>query len=163
MNRLPRSSSRPSPITIAAPLAVVAAALLSGGGPPGLAAALARPPGLDWESARFTACSGPVRTDCVVDGDTFWYRGEKIRIADINTPETSSPRCRREARLGEQATVRLTELLNAGPFSLASIERDHDSYGRTLRVVSRRGESLGAVLEGEGLAEDWSGHRRDWC
>jgi endonuclease YncB( thermonuclease family) len=36
----------------------------------------------------------------VVDGDTFWFRGEKIRIADIDTPELSPPRCERERERG---------------------------------------------------------------
>ncbi len=44
--------------------------------------------------ARFSLCDGPVRVNCVVDGDTFWFRGDKIRIADIDAPEIVSPRCR---------------------------------------------------------------------
>lgn len=47
----------------------------------------------DSHSARFSICSGSPRTNCVVDGDTFWFRGQKIRIADIDTPELSPPRC----------------------------------------------------------------------
>jgi endonuclease YncB( thermonuclease family) len=154
-----------SPIMIVAPLAAFTAAFLWGGGPPGFAIGLPppQPAAADRETARFAPCAGPVRANCVVDGDTFWYRGAKVRIADINTPETSKPRCAREAELGARATARLTELLNAGPFSLDPADRDHDSYGRALRVVTRRGESLGAALEREGLAEHWQGHRRDWC
>jgi endonuclease YncB( thermonuclease family) len=33
----------------------------------------------------------------VVDGDTFWYQGTKIRIADINAPEVSHPGCPQKA------------------------------------------------------------------
>ena len=100
---------------------------------------------------------------CVVDGDTFWYRGEKIRIADINTPEIGSPACAAEARLGAAATRRLGQLLNAGRFSLEPVERAKDRYGRSLRVVTRGGRSLGRALEAEGLAEPWRGRRGDWC
>jgi endonuclease YncB( thermonuclease family) len=117
----------------------------------------------DREHAAFGLCEGPGRITCVVDGDTFWYRGVKIRIADINAPEVSHPGCEREARLGAAATQRLTMLLNAGPFSLMSGTRETDRYGRALRVVVRRGESLGTVLESEGLAEHWKGRRSDWC
>jgi endonuclease YncB( thermonuclease family) len=117
----------------------------------------------DREAARFALCSGPHRTDCVVDGDTFWYRGEKIRLADINTPETSRPACRREADLGAAATARLRALLNQGPFTLAAGTRDRDRYGRLLRTVTRGGESLGAALVREGLAETWMGRRGTWC
>ncbi len=119
----------------------------------------------DSESARFARCSGPVRKTCVVDGDTFWYHGTKIRIADINTPETSKPECSYEARLGAQATERLIALLNEGPFSLqpGGDGRDQDRYGRALRIVTRDGRSLGTTLVDEGLAEHWKGRRGTWC
>ena len=71
-------------------------------------------------------------------GDTFWLDGVKIRIADIDTPEFSEPRCGYEYELGMRATHRLVELLNAGPFELRTIgSRDEDQYGRKLRVVTR--------------------------
>lgn len=117
----------------------------------------------DPEAARFARCTGPGRVTCVVDGDTIWYRGEKIRLADINAPEVSQPGCAAEAALGERATRRLTELLNAGAFSLERERRDSDRYGRKLRVITRRGTSLGAVLAAEGLAERWQGRRGEWC
>ena len=106
---------------------------------------------------------GFVRVTCVVDGDTFWLDGTKYRIADVNTPETSSPQCAREAELGRRATQRLAELLNAGPFTLSSIDRDEDQYGRKLRIVSRDGQSLGLTLVAEGLAHEWQGYRQGWC
>lgn len=115
------------------------------------------------ERARFSECAGRQRVTCVVDGDTIWYRGTKIRIADINAPEVSDPHCAYEARLGAQATRRLTALLNAGPFTLAPVERAYDKYGRRLLVVTRGGRSLGDALVAEGLAERWRGFRRNWC
>jgi micrococcal nuclease len=55
-------------------------------------------------------------------------------------------------------------LLNAGPFSVVEYgSRDTDKYGRKLRDLTRGGKSLGSVLVSEGLAERWTGHRRDWC
>ena len=87
-------------------------------------------------------CAGPVRIDCVVDGDTFGYEGEKIRIADIDTPETSRPECAAECKFGARATRRLTALLNAGPFTLEPIDRDTDKYSHLLRVVTRGGQSV---------------------
>ncbi|MDZ7923160.1 MAG: glycoside hydrolase family 3 N-terminal domain-containing protein [Marinagarivorans sp.] len=45
------------------------------------------------------------------------------------------PRCASEGALGAQATQRLQVLLNAGPFTLESVDRDVDRYGRSLRVV----------------------------
>ena len=117
----------------------------------------------DNEASHFDFCTSASRVTCVVDGDTFWYRGAKIRIADINTPETSRPACPREAELGHVATARLAALLNAGPFTLEAAARDRDRYGRLLRTVTRGGESLGAALVREGLAEEWKGRRGSWC
>ena len=117
------------------------------------------------EPARtFAPCTSGTRVTCVVDGDTFWLSGEKIRIADINAPETGHPGCAGEAALGMAATRRLTDLLNAGGFTLQPWPgRDRDRYGRALRVVIRGRQSIGAVLVAEGLAEYWTGRRRDWC
>lgn len=100
----------------------------------------------------------------VVDGDTFWIGGDKVRIADIDTPETHPPRCADEAERGERATRRLAALLNEGPFELQPIAgRDVDRYGRKLRIVTRNGRSLGDVLVAEGLARTWTGRREPWC
>lgn len=113
--------------------------------------------------ARFGLCARGGGRDCVVDGDTFWFEGEKYRIADIDTPETHGSRCAAEAELGAAATRRLHRWLNAGAFSLESVDRDTDRYGRKLRVVTRSGASVGEVLVGEGLAREWDGARRPWC
>jgi endonuclease YncB( thermonuclease family) len=130
---------------------------------PALLLVSASQPGLDQERATFRPCGEGKRVTCVVDGDTFWYRGTKIRIADINAPEVSHPGCESEAQRGAAATRRLTELLNEGAFSLEVDGRETDRYGRALRVVTRNGRSLGTVLEREGLAEHWKGRRGDWC
>ena len=99
----------------------------------------------------------------MVDGDTFWIGGEKVRIADIDAPETHPPRCDHEAELGDRATLRLQQLLNAGPVTLAAADRDTDRYGRLLRIVERNGQSLGEQLVDEGLARRWTGRRLPWC
>jgi endonuclease YncB( thermonuclease family) len=114
-------------------------------------------------SRRFSACYVGGGTNCVVDGDTFWMDGEKIRVADIDAPETHPSRCAEEARLGNAATERLQALLNAGPVTLAPTDRDEDQSGRKLRVVMRGGQSLGEMLVNEGLARPWIGHREPWC
>ena len=118
---------------------------------------------IDAVDAKFGICGEGPRSTCVVDGDTIWLYGTKIRIADINTPEVSEPGCSNEALLGEEATHKLVGLLNQAPFSVDRIDRDEDRYGRKLRIISRNGQSLGAVLVDEGLAEEWNGARIDWC
>lgn len=115
------------------------------------------------EAVQFDICSGSQRITCVVDGDTIWLHGSKIRLADIDTPEIASPECAAEARAGERAKHRLIELLNAGPFNIENYERDTDRFGRQLRIVTRDGRSLGDTLVAEGLAELWGGARINWC
>lgn len=114
-------------------------------------------------AATFALCAEGPRITCVVDGDTFWLNGEKVRIADINAPESHQAGCAEEQALGDRATRQLISLLNAGPFELATEGRATDRYGRSLRVVRRSGQSLGGELICEGLAEPWRGRRSDWC
>ena len=112
---------------------------------------------------QFDLC-GTTRRNCIVDGDTFWLDGAKIRIADIDTPEIGQPKCDYEYDLGMKATYRLTELLNLGPFVVSPIgSRDQDQYGRKLRVITRSGQSLGDQLVSEGLARTWTGRREPGC
>jgi micrococcal nuclease len=114
-------------------------------------------------AALFTLCGSAPRQTCVVDGDTIWLAGEKVRLADINAPETGQAACPAERAQGAAAKVRLVILLNAGPVELVSDRRSHDRYGRKLAVITRHGKSLGAQLIAEGLAEPWRGKRSDWC
>lgn len=117
----------------------------------------------DTLQATFSICSGAIRINCVADGDTFWFHGIKIRLAGIDAPELYPPHCDREAELGEAAKRRLRELLNAGRFSLKTVPRETDRYGRTLRDVYRGGRSVGDVLVAEGLARRLRGPRQSWC
>lgn len=114
--------------------------------------------------SHFSICRGSVRYTCVVDGDTIWLKGTKIRIADIDTPEVSEPKCDSEYQLGMKATYRLRDLLNKGPFEVMPINgRDEDRYGRKLRVLTRGQQSIGDQLVSEGLARTWTGRREPWC
>lgn len=141
-------------------LALVAAVATGGW----MLAAPAMPAAPDAAPVRdFGLCHKGGGTDCVVDGDTFWMDGAKIRVADIDAPETHPPRCAEEKRLGEAATLRLRALLNAGPVTLVRPKRDTDRYGRALRIVTRGGKSLGDQLVTEGLARRWTGRRQPWC
>lgn len=112
----------------------------------------------------FQKCAISSRAACVVDGDTIWLDGQKIRIADIDTPEVSEPKCSSERVLGNRATERMLELINDVSFEIEAWPgRDSDRYGRKLRVLIRDGWSLGDILVSEGLARTWSGRREPWC
>ena len=104
-------------------------------------------------------CPPGPRDNCVVDGDTFWTAGEKIRIADIDAPEMSG-QCASERALAVKARDRLAEQLG----SRFEVERQgKDRFGRTLAIVTVRGRSVGEALIAEGLARRWSGRREAWC
>jgi endonuclease YncB( thermonuclease family) len=115
-------------------------------------------------SVDFRLCGSALEQNCVIDGDTIRYGGEKIRLVGFDTPEISSPKCTSELELGQRAKHRLVELMNAGPFEVSATGGpDRDVYGRKLRIISRDGQSIGDTLIAEGLARRWEGARRSWC
>jgi micrococcal nuclease len=112
----------------------------------------------------FGLCGPHRQQNCVIDGDTIRYGGVRIRLADIDAPEITNPKCASEAALGDRATQRLVQLINAGPFQVVRAGgRDEDLYGRKLRVLTRDGRSVADTLVAEGLARRWDGVRRSWC
>ena len=145
------------------PFGAVIVAAVAAGTALGLGASAISAPAGRGEAARFGFCHRGGGTNCVVDGDTFWMDGAKIRLADIDAPETHPSRCAEEERLGNAATQRLHALLNAGRVTLATAGRDTDRYGRKLRVAFANGRSIGGTLIAEGLARPWTGRRRPWC
>lgn len=112
---------------------------------------------------RMTLCNEERRVTCVVDGDTIWLNGAKIRLADIDAPEIGEPQCDYEYSLGIRATHRLRDLLTQGSFEVRRLgDSDRDQYDRELRVLTREGQSIGDILVAEGLARTWAGRREPW-
>ena len=108
----------------------------------------------------FEICGPGKRLNCVVDGDTFWFNGEKIRIESIDAPEIRS-QCRQEKKLAVRATQRLAEILSRSSFT---VQRSGvDRYGRTLASIEGSSGEAGAILVREGLARPWSGRKEVWC
>jgi endonuclease YncB( thermonuclease family) len=74
----------------------------------------------------------------IIDGDTFYADGEKIRIYGFNAPEL-------EELGGYLAKLRLEMLLSSG---IVTIERKaKDKYGRTIAKVKINGIDLVSLLE----------------
>lgn len=111
-------------------------------------------------AAALAICAPGPRDNCVHDGDTVWIDGEKIRIADIDTPELNG-QCAFERELALRARERLVHILNASPFTINRSSTDR--YGRTLAILHQAGRSIGDQLVAEGLARTWSGRREPWC
>lgn len=124
---------------------------------------IAQPVAAEPGTTQFYFCG--IRNDnCVVDGGTFRYRGEEIRVADVDAPRIKQASCDSERARGFYAKQRLRELLNAGDFRLIdAIGRNDDKNSENLRVVMRDGRSLGAVLVSEGLVRPWKGQLKPWC
>ena len=100
-----------------------------------------------------------VRVTCVHDGDSIVLEKERIRIADIDTPELNG-KCAYESRLAIRSRNRLAQLLGDG----FKVHREgKDRYGRTLAIITVNGRSVGDMLVSEGLARTWSGRREQWC
>jgi micrococcal nuclease len=89
----------------------------------------------------------------IMDGDTFALGSERVRILNIDAPETRGSRCEQELVLGLKAKERLADLLRAE--SVDIIRDGEDRYRRTLARVSVGGLDVGSVLVGEGLALPW--------
>ena len=69
----------------------------------------------------FGFCHTGGGTNCVVDGDTFYMDGDKVRIAGIDAPETHYACASENPALGDAATEELQALLNSG-------RGDHDQH-----------------------------------
>ena len=118
----------------------------------------------------FTRCGRGRGFACVVDGDTFKLGDRKVRIIGIDAPETHNATCPEEARLGDQATIKLQTLLNAGAFEMvAPLYGQKDRYGRDLRVIRRTRpdditQSIADDMRESGLAHRYmGGFKPGWC
>ena len=128
---------------------------------------LNRPPapsaGPERVSHSFERCGQGGGFACVIDGDSFRLGKRRIRIRGIDAPERNGA-CQAETALAERSVARLTELLNAGPFTMTAVGGDErDQYGRELRVLTRNGRSIGDAMVDAGLAHDYRGRKASWC
>ena len=113
---------------------------------------------------RIPICGRGKRVTCVVDGDTIWLGGEKIRLLGIDAPEIGSTAdCLKEKRTGRVATERMAAIVSSGAIELR--RRGTDRYGRTLAAVLVDGRDAGEVLMREGLAVPYEGRATaaPWC
>lgn len=101
----------------------------------------------------------------VVDGDTIenTATGERIRLTNVDTPETGGrAQCRVEREAGERAEREARALINASTVTVQPTGRV-DIYGRTIAYVRVDGRDLGRILIERGLARPWRGRREPWC
>lgn len=115
-------------------------------------------------AAAIEAC-GPGRWPeaCVIDGDTLWIGGQRLRAAGYDAPETRRNICggAQEVALGRATTARLVQLLNGARIELKPV--GHDRYGRGLVVIYADGRDVADILVSEGLARRYPNGREFWC
>lgn len=115
-------------------------------------------------SGKFYFCGTSGLDNCVASGDSFWFRKGRIALADVVAPATENAKCQQEREKGFAAKVRLRDLLNAGRFEFSALKGQNvPENGPAMRVVTRDGRSLGAMLVAEGLAQPRFGQQRSWC
>lgn len=80
----------------------------------------------------------------VIDGDTFRYGNERIRVRGVNAPELGAPG-------GLEAGIRLENLLQQGEVRI--ISRGRDVYDRLVADVFVGGMNVAEMLAEEGHAK----------
>lgn len=115
------------------------------------------------QSQELKYCSNSKRVTCVVDGDTIWLHGEKLRLKDFDTPEPRTNVCggNFEKDLAKKASARLMELLNSNHWTMEKFGKDR--YGRTLTTIRIDGVDVGDILIKEKLARAWPDGHEFWC
>ena len=131
---------------------------------PAVAAAATGPLTGENFSGKFYFCGTSGLDNCVMSGDTFWYRKTKVVLADIAAPRTEGAACQQERDRGFAAKVRLKDLLSSGRFDLETLKTAGPGVApAVLRVATRNGRSLGSILVSEGLAKPRMARQQAWC
>lgn len=118
----------------------------------------------------------------IIDGDTAALpcpgdepcRQERIRILNIDAPETRGARCEAERALGYAAKAELARLLRGQRVRVDRCEPDtgrcEDRYRRTLARLSTKAGDVGAALIATGHALPWAAgpaaktrRQQHWC
>ncbi|MQT14409.1 thermonuclease family protein [Segnochrobactrum spirostomi] len=101
----------------------------------------------------------------VIDGDTIVVDQERIRIADLDAPETHRSHCPAEREAGIRAQDALAQILASRTWAIDPVGTDR--YGRTLAIVwlsdAPERRSVAAEMTAERVALPWIGRTRDWC
>ena len=127
---------------------LICVSLLALVGPAG--AAIARP--------LYPLCGDEKLRSCVVDGNTFWYGGEFMRLQAVNPPATQVA-C--AASTADAARDRLMKLLNTGEIFV--FRYGTDTEGHTLTQVLVEGREVGQTLIAEGLAQPSTASTGAFC
>jgi micrococcal nuclease len=99
----------------------------------------------------------------VIDGDTIrvYHKQPNVRLVGFNAPETRRAACAAERELGDKATRRVRELLQAGNLDFEFVacscppgtqRTPACNHGRDCGTLKSNGRDVGELLIAEGLA-----------
>jgi micrococcal nuclease len=120
--------------------------------------ALTAPIGAAAARPLYPLCGDEKLRSCVVDGNTFWYGGEFMRLNAVNPPATQVACATSTA---DAARDRLMKLLNRGEIFV--FRHGTDAEGHTLSTVLVEGKEVGATLIAEGLAQPTTALTGPFC
>jgi micrococcal nuclease len=106
----------------------------------------------------YPLCGDEKLRSCVLDGNTFWYGGEFMRLQAINPPE---PKVACSASTADAARDRLMKMLNGGEIFV--FRYGTDAEGHTLSRVLFEGKDIGERLIAEGLAQPSTASTGAFC
>ncbi len=108
---------------------------------------------------------GRPRITCVVDGDTLWLDGQKLRVRGYDTPEPQLQVCGGtfERELAKQASARFLALLNSDTVVFDVGGYESKSSNRRLVDIYVNGRNVGEILVEERLARRWPEGEEWWC
>ena len=108
----------------------------------------------------------------VIDGDTVQVDASadmppalasiRVRLHDVDTPETWRPKCESERRAGEAATA-FTKRAIAGANRVTVRPYRWDRFGRVVANLMLDGRTLSSMLIEAGLGRPWTGREEEWC
>lgn len=102
-----------------------------------------------------------------IDGDTYQFIGERIRLAGWDSPETgNAARCRKEHELGLKAEAQAKLFVSTGNMAVLKLLGE-DQYQRKVARIWLDGTDIGKMLNVDGLAllihKDEASGKADWC
>jgi endonuclease YncB( thermonuclease family) len=109
---------------------------------------------------RFGQCYNAGGPDCVLDGDTIYLGGDKVKIAGMVTAKIQSASCDHERIRGIDAALQLATLINKGDVTLGGTVRSPD--GELRQTVEVNGQDVSAAMISSGAARSPDGDR-NWC